>query len=98
MIAFWLRSLPCTVFISVECLQRWGAMLSFVVSVLCNFYQLSSNFIISKVLTRLPDDRNSIARFVCELCFMRDGSFWLSTSFLTTDEVNSLISYACRMY
>ena len=55
------------------------------------FSQLSSMFLISKVFASLPDDRNSIARL------LRDGSFWLPTSFLTTDEVNSLISYACGL-
>ena len=64
---------------------------------LCNFPQLSSKFIISKVTASLPDGRKSIAGLVCELCFLRDGSFRLPTSFITTDEVNSLISYACRM-
>ena len=64
---------------------------------LCNFSQLSSKFIMSKVMASLPDDRKSIAGLVCELCFLRDGSFWLLAAFLTTDEVNSLISYACRM-
>ena len=64
---------------------------------ICNFSLLSSKFIISKVMASLPDDRKSIAGLVCELCFLRDGSFWLPTPFFTTDEVNSLITYAGRM-
>ena len=52
---------------------------------LCYFSQLSSKFIISKVLTSLPDDRKSITGLVCELCFQRDGSFQftLTLSYLT---------------
>ena len=72
------------------CCERFNFSIS-------HFSQLSSKFITSKVMASLPDYRKSIAGFVCELCFLRDGSFWLTTSFLTTDEVNSLISYACRM-
>ena len=53
---------------------------------LCNFSHLSSKFMISKVLGSLSDDKKSIAGLVCELCFLHDGSFWLPTSFLTTDE------------
>ena len=72
------------------CCERFNFGISY-------FSQLSSKFIISKVTASLPDDRKGIAGLVCELCFLRDGSFRLPTSFLTTDEVNSLISYACRM-
>ena len=101
MIAFRLGPLPCTVFISVECLHRLGHNDQFCCErfnfSLSYFSQLSSKFIISKVLASLSDDRKSIAGLLCELCFLRDGSFWLPTSFVTTDEVNSLISYACRM-
>ena len=42
---------------------------------LCNFSQLSSKFLIGKVLASLPNDRKSIAELVCELCFLCDGSF-----------------------
>ena len=62
------------------CCERFNFSISY-------FSQLSSKFIISKVLASLPDDRKSIAGLVWELCFLRDGSFWLPTSFLTTDEV-----------
>ena len=72
------------------CCERFYFSLSY-------FSQLPSKFIISKVLASLPDDRKSITGLVCELCFLRDGSFWLPTSFLTTDEVNSFISYAFKM-
>ena len=64
---------------------------------LCNFSQFSSTFIISKVLASIPDDRKTIVELVCELCFLHDGTFWLPTSFLTTVDVNTLISNACRM-
>ena len=66
-------------------------------SSLCCFSQRSSKFIISKVMASLPDDEKSIIGLVSVLSFLRDGSFWLPTSFLKTIEVNSLISYACRM-
>ena len=39
-IAFWLGPLPCTVFISVEYRHHWGAMLSYVVSVLTSVYRI----------------------------------------------------------
>ena len=70
------------------CCQRFNFRLSYL-------SQLSSMFIISKVLASLSDDRKITAGLLSELCFLRDGSFWPPTSFLTTDEVNRLIS--CRM-
>ena len=72
------------------CCQRFNFSISY-------FSQLSSKFIISKVLSSLPDDRKSIAVLRCALCFLRDGSFWLTISFHTTDDVKNLISYSCRM-
>ena len=72
------------------CCERFNFSISY-------FSQLSPKFMIIKVMASLPDDRKSIAGLVCELCFLLDGSFWLPTSFLTTDEVNNVISYACKM-
>ena len=42
-IAFWLGTLPCTVFNLVECPHRWNAMLSFIVSVLAPIYAFFVN-------------------------------------------------------
>ena len=44
--------------------------------VLCISYfpQLSSKFIIGKIMASLSDDRITNAGLVCELCFLRDGS------------------------
>ena len=62
-----------------------------------HFFQLSSKLIKNKVMASVLDGRISTSGLVRELCFFRDSSLCLSTSFFTIDEVNHLISCLRRM-
>ena len=57
---------------------------------------IRNNYINYRVTSNLPEDVLQTAGLLCELCFLRDGSFTFSSSCLSSEDINYLISDVCR--
>ena len=55
-----------------------------------------NNYINYRVTSNLPENVLQTAGLLCELCFLRDGSFTFSSSCLSSEDINYLISDVCR--
>ena len=57
---------------------------------------IRNNFINYRVTRILPQDVLQTAGLLCELCFLRDGSFTISSSCFSSEDISYLISNVCR--
>ena len=57
---------------------------------------IRNNYINYRVTSNLPEDFLQTPGLLCELCFSRDGSFIFTSSCLSSEYINYLISDVCR--